>query len=95
MVLESCPKLSRVNRLVNPQMSNIELQKKRSRGVDTSSKWTISYYCEESCLLPFGDAQSKVSKAKVGELMLKVDNIISLWRTVFTPVLLERIGFRV
>ena len=30
MVSESCPKLSRANRLVNPQMSNKGLQKKRS-----------------------------------------------------------------
>ena len=31
MVSEPCPKLSRANRLVNPQMSNKGLQKKRSQ----------------------------------------------------------------
>ena len=31
MISESCPKLSRTNRLINPQMSNKGLQKKRSR----------------------------------------------------------------
>ena len=31
LVSESCPKLSRANRLVNPQISNKELQKKRSQ----------------------------------------------------------------
>ena len=31
MVSEPCPKLSRANRLVNPQILNKELQKKRSQ----------------------------------------------------------------
>ena len=33
MVSESCPKLSRANRLVNFQISNKELQKKKSRAL--------------------------------------------------------------